>query len=521
MKTFIIFFLFSLKLFSNWIQPPEILSATSQPTQIFPYVILQDSGRGLAVFSEKMGGYYIIYTAYTKDFGDNWKSSSFMSVLNLDSFNPKIAFKNNYAIAIWETYATKTEIQIAYSSDFGETFKFFGTISNNNFNCTNPTITMDSTGKNAIVAWEKEDGVNSIIQSSFSIDGGSSWSVVQDVSGATGSFTNPAIDLNDAGNAIIAFRENLGATQDVLETHSDDFGSSWSPAKNIDTDTYLAVSSPDVAVDTSGNGVVVWMGEIGTDIKVRSGYFSKIPESWHLSTIASFTSTNIGVTDPQLDMNDFGYAIVVWRDKIGVNKVIKSAYSRNSGLHWTASSTDVSAAFSDVENPSISINENGDGLVVYSKKVGTSYTVESSYSKNGGDIWTASSSSLSSATINSFYPNVSLNDLGYAIAIWSNVEIKALTGHFSTDHPFVVNTYQKYIRFLMQGDLTLKLTSNKIPFADHFEIYRDKNLTDLLVTVEGDQLDYILHGLREGDSYYIIWVSLSGIKSDPFEVKVE
>jgi hypothetical protein len=180
----------------------------------------------------------------------------------------------------------------------------------------------------------------------------------------TGSTSSPQIAINGSGNANAVWVQSDSDAIDSIWGNSFN-GTTWGTAELLELEDGMA-SSPQVATDSSGNAVAVW---------------SQRDENGHFNILAaSFNGTSWGanaqVIDnaagkasfPQIAVDRRGNAIAVWHQQ-AENSVTDIWANRFNGTTWgTAELIDPipGAAF----NPQIAFDENQDAIVVWRQTAG-------------------------------------------------------------------------------------------------------------------------------------------------------
>jgi hypothetical protein len=180
----------------------------------------------------------------------------------------------------------------------------------------------------------------------------------------TGSTSSPQIAINGSGNANAVWVQS--DSDAIYSIWGNSFnGTTWGTAELLELEDGMA-SSPQVATDSSGNAVAVW---------------SQRDENGHFNILAaSFNGTSWGanaqVIDnaagkasfPQIAVDRRGNAIAVWHQQ-AENSVTDIWANRFNGTTWgTAELIDPipGAAF----NPQIAFDENQDAIVVWRQTAG-------------------------------------------------------------------------------------------------------------------------------------------------------
>jgi hypothetical protein len=184
----------------------------------------------------------------------------------------------------------------------------------------------------------------------------------------------PWVAIGDNGDCAVVWRQ--ATTGDIYDPQNKIFlseyrGGVWThPGTLADficlPGTSTPASSPQVAMDASGNTVVVWLQYDGTYTRVfmseyRSGAWT------HPATIGDYINPDGSrASDPQVVMSASGDAVVIWEQSNGSEDQIYMSEYRN-GL-WThpADLTDhISLDGMEAYEAHLAIDDDGDTLVVW------------------------------------------------------------------------------------------------------------------------------------------------------------
>ena len=120
---------------------------------------------------------------------------------------------------------------------------------------------------------------------------------------------------------------------------------------------------------------------------------------------------------PQVSFGPAGEAIAVWSLLDGSNVIVGTSSSRDGGETW-GPVTNLSAAGQDGQSPQISIDDAGNAVAVWTFYDGVNYVVQGSSSNDGGATW-AAAVDLSVTAPGVSNPQVGFDAAGNAVAIWS------------------------------------------------------------------------------------------------------
>jgi hypothetical protein len=283
-----------------------------------------------------------------------------------------------------------------------------------------PSIALDASGQ-ATVVWVANDGDFSVIQSSRKSSTGT-WSVPVVISLANQNSydTQVVVDSNGLATAIWVGLTESGGWANVQSSHSSN-GGAWSTPVSLSS--AVNVTSPKLVVDTFGRAVAIWHGYDGT--------FYKVQTSNSLHGGAWSTPVTLGAIDrnsywPKVAVNSSGEAVAVWLQESDSGLVVDSSRSLSGGA-WT-SGVDISGVGLDPSSPTIAIDSLDRKIAVWSVVVGGKNIIQTSYALSGG-AW-SSPVYISGLGADSYTPGIAIDSSGRANVVWIQVGV---SGHLEIE----------------------------------------------------------------------------------------
>ena len=132
-----------------------------------------------------------------------------------------------------------------------------------------PQVAVDGSG-NALAVWYQFDGTRNNIWANRYI-AGTGWGTATLIETYAGNATSPQVAVDGSGNALAVWRQYDG-TQFSIWANRYTAGTGWGTATLIETDAGFA-GSPQVAVDGSGNALAVWSQSDGTRDNIWANRF--------------------------------------------------------------------------------------------------------------------------------------------------------------------------------------------------------------------------------------------------------
>src|SRR4051794_24658256 len=245
---------------------------------------------------------------------------------------------------------------------------------------------------------------------------------VQVVNNRTQQPPTPQIGVDAAGNAVMAILVDKGPPQ-YVQVAGRPVGSDWGVATEVGTATGNT-GGPAMAVDPAGNALIAFVNSDNTapcngTANACLHLISRSP-SGAFTTEALFTNGGTAMFDPAvaLDPSGNGNATVIWRATPSAGQNIVQAIRGTLGGTWPAASSPIGAVTtSTIASPRVAIDGNGTPVAFYLTSVTGQFDVRASYPR--GTSWT-NPASRSNSIIGAFSAlSVKTNKQGDVDAIWS------------------------------------------------------------------------------------------------------
>lgn len=261
---------------------------------------------------------------------------------------------------------------------------------------------------------------------------------------------NPQVAMDNSGNTIIVWFQSDGVYNQIYMSEYRN-GSWTSPADlsdNISPDNQ-AVTQAKVAMDDNGNAVIVWRQQDGTHEQIFMSEYRN--GSWTHPTGLSDNISPDGqdVLNPQLTMDNNGNTIIVWQQSdVNNEQIFMSEYRNGSWSHPTGLSDNISLAGQEVFNPQVAMDNNGNATIVWYQSDGSNNQIFLSEYRNSSWSHPASlSDNISPANEHAYDPQLAMDDNGNAVIVWYQSDdiyrqiFKSEYRNDSWTHPTSLNDY--------------------------------------------------------------------------------
>ena len=514
---------------------------------------------------------FILSTCYSLDYSHWSSAASNLSVAGQNNNSPQIVINptTGKAHCVWIN-TTINNIQYSSSLDGGNIWLPGSQLVSDNTakNVEPPKIAIDTLSDNVVCIWggiypdNAVPPVSQYVQRAYSANAGETWSIANwnlsqgeyyqlvinpqtpsDSAAYVSQYTNPGSEsLNhhysqDGGrtyNTTSLFGTNVTEIQMVtaLTNQTVLFIGLLSPPNPTSIEAYPSndggnsylgsnpvyngnpVIHPSLAINEilATDAVCVFSTFDGVNWIITSAYAPVITGVWTPSGNSPSPAFQ-DADNPKVAVNSStGDVICVWQND--TTGRIQSAYSTNNGNNWTAASNDLSPAGDICEVPQLVINSTtNEAICVWLNT--TTTTIQAAYSSDGGITWIRAPNDLSDT--NASDPQLAINTTtGEAICAWTrfNGSTYDIQGAYSPVIPFV-SVSQETKKLLFQEDIVNVLTWNRVAQARYYTIYRDTALSNMIY--QGSDLTYADQGIKADVTYtyYVTWTNASGVESSP------
>jgi hypothetical protein len=278
-------------------------------------------------------------------------------------------------------------------------------------NSEEPQVAIAGNGV-GLASWERFDGSNFRIQIRSRSATGVLGSV-QTLSAPGADAFSSQVALNATGTGIIAWTRTDAAGNDRIQAVT---RSSTGVLGTVQTlsDPLQNAESPQVAIDSNGNAIVVWERSDGTNTRIQEVQISSagVPGS-----VQTLSDGGADAFSPQVAVGGNGNALVVWSrfqsacpcDKIQ-DRTVSAAGVLGSSIQGLSPSPYGN------ESPQVGIDANGNGVVVWESFKGSQENVLGRTRSAAGGLGSIQKLSTSGLA---FSPQVAMNGVGNALAVWT------------------------------------------------------------------------------------------------------
>ena len=377
-----------------------------------PQVAMDGSGNAVAVWTQSDGTRYNIWAnRYTPSGG--WGTAALIETDNAGSATlSQVAMDGSgNAIAVWQqSDGTRNNIWANRYTPSGG----WGTatlIETGNGDATSPQVVMDGSG-NAVAVWYQSDGTrNNIWANRYTPSGG--WGAAALIETGNGDATSPQVAIDGSGNAVAVWTQSDGTRNNIWANRYTPSGG-WGTAALIETDDAGSAFIPQVAMDGSGNAVAVWTQSDGTRGNIWANRYTP-SGGWGTATLIETDNTGYA-SDPQVAMDGSGNAVAVWTRSVGIrDKIWENRYTPSGG--WGTAALIGTDDAEDAMYPQVAMDGSGNAVAVWTQSDGTRDNIWANRYTPSGEWETATLIETNDAG-SALIPQVAMDGSGNAVAVW-------------------------------------------------------------------------------------------------------
>jgi hypothetical protein len=312
---------------ASWTEP-VLLSAAGQDANN-PHVAMDKDGDAVAVWNRVDGSGFNRIQARPRTAAGTWGAvAGALSNGGQHAVDPRVALdEDGDALIVWmRSDGTNDRIQSRTRSKTGALGPI-ETLSDAGGDAQGPRVAVDDNG-DAIVSWIREDGANTRAQARTRTAAGI-WSAVTNLSDAGVDAFSPRVAIDDTGDAIGVWYRNDGSL-DRVQFRAHPVAGPWGALTNVSPAT-LDAEKPDVDMDQDGDALIAWEGKDASAIqRIETRHRSRTGTLGPVTRVSSPTASAVSVA-----MSPAGQATLAWRRTTGMNGQIESRTRSTSGS-WSA-----------------------------------------------------------------------------------------------------------------------------------------------------------------------------------------
>lgn len=336
-------------------------------------VAVDAEGNAIAVWRRLDGNNHTIIELSERPFGGDWTEPIELSAHDVYSYEPHVAVNaSGDATVIWHAFGTGETLVQSAERPAGGTWSEPEDLSPAGKEATEAKVGVDAAGT-ATAVWELLDGGGASIQTSRRPLGGA-WSEPEYLSSPEYSAFVPDLAVAGGGDATTVWGQFEGEPERIRAAQLS--GGEWSEAKTL-SGTWA--DEPQVAVDGTGNAVVIWSRASEEETTLIESSEHLVGGSWTQPRILSGDGMGgypvegyVNVYSPRVAVNPQGEGVAVWVQAQAGKRVVESA-SRSVLGAW---SEPVRISYAQAEQPALAISQSGGAVATWRRDNGSNEVIE-------------------------------------------------------------------------------------------------------------------------------------------------
>jgi len=360
----------------NFTTADGTLSTTSEQVQSdttnylqYPRVSFNTDGSAFALWNTRSKTFPFQYSLLANHYtpGSGWGTPVTLQAESTNGIEHQLAANDNgETFAIWSVRTSGVWVSRYIMAT--DTWAVPEQISPTVDSAGSVSIAVNSDGA-ALTVWSQQSEGSLNIYANYYTPG-AGWGTAETIENNTGDTYFAKVGFDGSGNAIAVWAQNDGSQFSVYGNRFV-VGAGWGNAtllETIDTQPADFVMNPLLAVDTSGNAIVVWPHSDGTRDNLWSNRYD-VNTGW--GTAGLLESHDEKAAFPELAMNSSGTAIVVWvkyNESTGTASYLSRRYIPGTG--WAAEET-FNYSQQSYYNADVGIDDSGNALFFWEYDDGT------------------------------------------------------------------------------------------------------------------------------------------------------
>jgi PKD domain len=329
-----------------------------------PRICVDRTGAINVVWVDDTPGNQVVYFSRSIDGGATFSPPVGLSSVAAYSSSPQISVDGAGNISVvWESDSAPVGILFRHSTDGGATFSPPVNLATNTTGSIAPQMAIGVDGSINVV-WEDDFNFQSDISFARSSDQGATFSPPTNLSHNAGNSSEAQIAVDLSGNINVAWMDDTPSNFAILFTRSTDRGATFPSVTNVSNSTGDS-SSPQIAVDASGNIFVVWQKNIPPALNQQI-FFARSSDGGATFPTQNVSSDSGNSINPSMAVDTTGGINLVWQDNTPGRPNVFFARSVDAGVTFSSPPQNVSSDSGSSSDVQITADSNGNLNVVWS-----------------------------------------------------------------------------------------------------------------------------------------------------------
>lgn len=339
-------------------------------TQYSPSIAMDGVGNFVITwFDERNGNWDIYFQCYDKNGTTKGKNTKVNDDFGISiQYAPSIAmdYNGNFVI-VWYDYRNgNTDIYFQCYNSFGTSL---GSNKKSNddkgiANQYSPSVAMNDFGNYVIVWQDYRNGNKDIYFQQYNVEG-KTIGVNTKANDNIGKAESPSIDIDNNDNFVIVWKDYRNSDSDIYYQQIDSSGKNLGENKKVNDDINSESQyAPTIAMNNSGNFVIVWMDNRYGNSDIYYQLFNWGGTAQGINKKINDDTDNADQYAPSIAMDNIGNFVVAWYDGRHGNWDI---YYQHYDINGTGQGVNETAKcyYGTIDSPSIASDGNGNFVIVW------------------------------------------------------------------------------------------------------------------------------------------------------------
>ncbi|MDG5499607.1 Ig-like domain-containing protein [Marinobacter sp. BGYM27] len=339
------------------------LLETSTEIAGVPQVAFDGTGNALVVWAQSDGTANSIYSNRYSAADDTWGGATLIEHSDEYATRPTVAFDaDDNAVVMW--VQSNGTYKGLYASRYIDIDDLWGTpslVSNTNVNVNDddPSDLAVAANGDAVAVWSES---GDLYANRYTV-ATKSWGTPVSLENLSTSVYEGQAAIDASGNILVVWGQRFNSVNRVYANRYSAAKEMWSGEILLDEADFFA-DNPDVAIDPSGNALVVWFqANAPTVVSVFAKRYTIADDSW--SGAVEIETSSVDAFLPQVAMDANGNALAVWSEEDGSgNTTIHANRYASASASW-GSDILIQSDSESGENPRLAVGANGEAMAVW------------------------------------------------------------------------------------------------------------------------------------------------------------
>ena len=282
----------------------------------------------------------------------------------------------------------------------------------------NPQVAVDD-GGNAVAVWPQFDGSRTNILANRYV-AGSGWIGAIPIESDSGAASAPHIAVDGTGNAVVVWSQADTTPRINIWANHFTLGVGWAAPSLIESDDTGDAQAPHIAINGNDDTEAMWAQSDGLRTNIWANHYTV---GWGWSTAALIETDNAGdAVNPRIAIDASGNALAVWQQADGSARINIWANRYTAGGAWGTAALIESDDSGDAGNPQIAVDADGNALAVWQQTDGSARINIRANRYTAGSGWGTATLIETDDSGDATNPQIAVDGKGNALAVWQQAD---------------------------------------------------------------------------------------------------